>query len=79
AASDDDVIQIIDTATRKIVGRLPSGEDPEQFSIDPAGKFLYVANENDAKVTIIDLATRKTVGQIPVGIEPEGIAISPDG
>ncbi|MFX9699978.1 beta-propeller fold lactonase family protein, partial [Acinetobacter baumannii] len=35
AASDDDVIQIIDTATRKIVGRLPSGEDPEQFSIDP--------------------------------------------
>src|SRR5918995_6851133 len=28
-ASDDDTIEIMDTETRKILGRLPSGPDPE--------------------------------------------------
>jgi YVTN family beta-propeller protein len=27
-ASDDDTIQVMDTATRKIVGTMPSGPDP---------------------------------------------------
>src|SRR5262249_5551808 len=52
---------------------------PRTIRLDPAGKFLYVANENDAKVSVIDLATRRKVDEIPVGIEPEGIAVSPDG
>ena len=42
----------------KNIGELPSGPDPEQFALDPAGKMLYVANENDAMVTAIDVATR---------------------
>src|SRR5215471_12484926 len=47
AVGDDDTIQMIDTATHEIVGSLPSGPDPELFIQDPAGKLLYVANEND--------------------------------
>ena len=30
-ASDDDTVQILDVATREIVGDLPSGPDPEQL------------------------------------------------
>ena len=36
ALGDDDTIQIFDTKTRNNVGELPSGADPEQFTLDPA-------------------------------------------
>ena len=75
---DDDTIQIIDTKSLTVVGELPSGPDPEQFTLDPAGKTLYVANENDAMVTVIDLEKRASIGEVSVGIEPEGMAVSPD-
>src|SRR5580698_11030246 len=38
ALGDDDIIQIIDTKSLSVVGELPSGPDPEQFTLDPAGK-----------------------------------------
>jgi len=37
----------------------------------PAGKILYVANENDNTVTIIDLEKRVASADIQVGVEPE--------
>src|SRR6202051_5315606 len=45
ALGDDDIIQVYDAKTFNSAGELPSGPDPEQFTIDPAGKILYVANE----------------------------------
>ena len=78
ALGDDDTIQMFDTKSRNDAGELPSGPDPEQFSLDPAGKFLYVANENDAMVTVIDMEKRTAIGQVTVGTEPEGMAVSPD-
>ncbi len=38
ALGDDDTIQIIDTKSLNVVGDLPSGPDPEQFTLDPPGK-----------------------------------------
>ena len=38
AVGDDDKIQVFDTKTRDDAGELPSGPDPEQFMLDPAGK-----------------------------------------
>ena len=35
---DDDTIQIFDTKTLTDAGELPSGPDPEQFTLDPTGK-----------------------------------------
>ena len=78
-ASDDDTIEVIDTATLQIVGTLPSGPDPELFVLSPDGKTLYVANEDDNLVTVIDLESKKVLAEIPVGVEPEGMGISPDG
>jgi len=79
AVSDEDVIKILDTSTLKVVGKLPSGEDPETFALGPEGKHLFVSNEDDNQVTVIDIAAKKAVKVIPVGVEPEGIAASPDG
>ena len=78
-ASDDDTVQILDLASNKIVGTLPSGPDPELLNIHPSGSPVYVANEDDSLATAIDLNGRKVVAEVPVGVEPEGVGVSPDG
>ena len=49
--------EVLDLATLKITGKLPSGPDPERFDTSPDGKFLYIANENDNKVSTLDVAS----------------------
>ena len=79
-ASDDNHVQVMDTATRAASPtRCPPGPDPELGVLHPSGNPLYVANEDDNLVTAIDVETRSIRAEIPVGIEPEGMGISPDG
>ena len=77
--SDDDTIKVMDSTTHQLVGDLPSGPDPEQLTISPDGKTIYVANEDDNMVTLIDVEGRNQIDQIPVGVEPEGMGVSHDG
>jgi PQQ-dependent catabolism-associated beta-propeller protein len=79
ALGNDDRIDVIDLAARKVVDHLPSGPDPERFVVSPDGRWLYVANENDSTVSFVDIAAKKIVHEVPVGAEPEGMAVSPDG
>jgi PQQ-dependent catabolism-associated beta-propeller protein len=79
AASNDDRIEVIDLATRRVVRHIESGPDPERFAIAPDGRTLYVANEDDAKVSFYALPEGRLLREVEVGPEPEGIAISPDG
>ena len=79
ALGNDDRIDVIDLATRKVVDHLPSGPDPERFVVSPDGRWLYVANENDSTVSFVDIAAKKIAHEVPVGAEPEGMAVSPDG
>ena len=55
-------MQIFDANTYKNLGELPSGPDPEQFAVDPAGKFMYVGQRKRRDVTIIDLDRRLALG-----------------
>ena len=79
AAGNDDHIDVIDLATRRVVDHIPSGPDPERFAMSPDGRWLYVANENDSTVSFIDIAAKRIVHSVAVGGEPEGMAVSPDG
>lgn len=79
AVSDDNRIDIVDLAARRVIGHLPSGPDPERFVLSPDGRRMYVANEDDAKVSVLDVASRRVLGEVDVGGEPEGMAVSPDG
>ena len=79
AASNDNRIDVIDLASGKRTGELPSGPDPEQFALSPDGRWMYIANEDDAKVSFVDIASRRILDEVPVGAEPEGMAASPDG
>ncbi|WP_208108694.1 PQQ-dependent catabolism-associated beta-propeller protein [Cognatilysobacter terrigena] len=79
AAGDDDRIDVIDLAAKRVVDHLPSGADPERFALSPDGKRLYVANEADSKVSAVDIPGKRIVAEVGVGAEPEGMAVSPDG
>src|SRR5687767_6807904 len=74
-----DGIGVIDVASRKLIGKLPSGSDPEQFSLSKDGAKMYIANEDVGQVTVLDVATRKPIAVHTVGTEPEGVTTSPDG
>ena len=76
--SDDDVIQVYDTASLALLGRIATS-DPEQIVLSPDGARIYVANEDDNLISIFDAQTRKSIAEVPVGVEPEGVAVSPDG
>ena len=58
AVGDDDTMQMIDTKTGEVTANLPSGPDPELFTLSPDGKVLYIANENDNTVTMVDMEKR---------------------
>jgi PQQ-dependent catabolism-associated beta-propeller protein len=78
-AGDDNRLDVMDTTTFEITStHETSGPDPELLDIDHAGKFIYIANEDDGMVTVINAADGSVRGEIQIGVEPEGMAVSPD-
>ena len=65
---------ILDTATRKVMQRLPIGHGSAGVLIQPDGKRAYVACGPDGYVAVIDLKTLKVVGHIDAGGNPDGLA-----
>src|SRR5688500_13255736 len=74
-----DGIGVIDVASGKLALKLPSGSDPECFSLSRDGAKMYIANEDVDQATVLDVAGGKPIKTLPVGREPEGVATSPDG
>ena len=74
---DDATIDLLDTATNTITGRLPVAANPHwvAFSADRA----YVANHESNLVTVMDAGTGATLATVPVGVSPHALAPSPDG
>lgn len=78
-AGDDNRLDVMDTTTFEITAtHETSGPDPELLDIDHAGKFIYIANEDDGLVTVVNAADGSVRGEIQIGVEPEGMAVSPD-
>jgi YVTN family beta-propeller protein len=75
----EDGIAVIDLKTKKLLKRLPTGTDPEQFAVSADGKRIYVSNEDAATASLINVADGKVEAVVKVKEEPEGVAFSPDG
>lgn len=61
AVSNDNRIDIVDLATRRVTGQLPSGPDPEVTALHPDGKGIFVANEADNLISVVDIPARKII------------------
>jgi YVTN family beta-propeller protein len=72
-------ITIIDPATLKIVGSVPTGqEQSHMFAITHDGHRAYTANVGPGTVSAIDLNARKVIAIIPVAPQVQRISLSVD-
>jgi YVTN family beta-propeller protein len=73
-------IFVVDTASRKVVGEIPTGaEQSHMFVISPDGAKAYTANVSTGSVSVLDLKKRSLITIIPVAKTVQRISISPDG
>jgi YVTN family beta-propeller protein len=72
-------ITIIDPATLKIIGSVPTGqEQSHMFAITRDGSRAYTANVGPGTVSVLDLDARKTIAVIPVAPQVQRISLSVD-
>lgn len=72
-------IDIIDTATKKVVEKIKLGERPYRVRFTPDGKLLAATMPNTKELIVIDTATRKETRRIKLESYPLGIVFSKDG
>ncbi len=72
-------ITIIDPATLKIVGAVPTGQpESHMFAITRDGRRAYTANVGPGTVSVLDLDARRVITIIPVSGHVQRISLSPD-
>src|SRR6266576_5856899 len=78
---EDAILAIIDPASQKIVGRVPTGEGPHEVTVSSDGKLAFVGNYGSGPnpghtISVIDLVTQKELHRVDLGPlrRPHGIA-----
>jgi YVTN family beta-propeller protein len=74
-------VWLIDGATFKTVGFIPTGRDAHGLYTSRDARYLYVTNRGAGSVSVIDFTTRRVVDTwvIPGGGSPDMGNVSPDG
>lgn len=72
------VIDVIETATGKVLLKTHVAAGPSRIAITPNGKTLAVLNVPAGQLTLISTLNQKVIGVVPVGAMPSAIAISKD-
>jgi YVTN family beta-propeller protein len=73
-----DGIGVMNTSDNKVLRKLPSGTDPEQFAVRRDMRMIYVSNEDAHGVSFVNLDTGQVEKTVPTGDEPEGVTLTPD-
>jgi len=69
-SKNEQQLSIVDPATLKIVGKVPTGPDPHEAVASTDGTRAYVSNYGGGAyntLTVIDLVNRKSLGTIDLG------------
>jgi YVTN family beta-propeller protein len=72
-------VDVIDTASKKIIDNIPEEARPFLPAVSPDRKLLFVPNHDIAKVSVIDTENSKLRTQIPVAPNPHWVAFATDG
>ncbi len=78
SGANENVLDVIDTASKKLIGAIPVPANPHWVVFDKSGHF-YTTDHMSATVTVLSAQTNAVVGEIQVGETPHSEAISPDG
>ena len=72
-------VVVFDTATGKLLQRIPVEVNPYALLLSDNGQTLYVSNWGSDSVSLIDVNTLRVTGRIAVGDNPNDMALSKDG
>jgi len=74
-------VYLVDGATFKELGFLPTGKGTHGLYVSRDSKFLYASNRREGSISVIDLATREVAKtwRIPGGGSPDMGGVSTDG
>jgi YVTN family beta-propeller protein len=78
SGSGENVIDVIDTASKKLIDSIPVPANPHWVVFGKNGRF-YTTDHMSAKVTVLNAQDNRIIAEIPVGETPHSEAISPDG
>jgi serine/threonine-protein kinase len=78
SGAHQNVVDVIDTASKKLIGGIPVPPNPHWVAFDKKGRF-YTTDHMSGTVTVLDARTNGIVGEIQVGETPHSEAVSPDG
>ncbi len=77
--SAGDSVDVVDSATNKVVQVISGIEVPHGVNFSPDGKTVYISNESERALVVVDQKTGKIVKQIPLSGHPNNIAVTKDG
>lgn len=64
-------LALVDPATRKVLGRVPTGRAPHEVAASADGRLAFVSNYGDTEpgnsISVIDLGTQKEVQRVDLG------------
>jgi YVTN family beta-propeller protein len=75
---DENVIDVIDTVSKKLVDSIPVAANPHWIVFGKNGRF-YATNHLSTVITVLDASDNSVISEVEVGETPHSIAISPDG
>jgi serine/threonine-protein kinase len=78
SGANENVVDVIDTASKTLIGKIPVPANPHWVAFDKNGRF-YTTDHMSAKVTVVNAANNAIITEIEVGETPHSEAISPDG
>src|SRR5260221_12518318 len=79
---EEAVLAIVDPASGKVVGRVPTGEGPHEMTVSSDGKLAFVGNYGARtpgnSISVIDLVAQKELRRVDLGPlrRPHGITFA---
>jgi YVTN family beta-propeller protein len=71
-----ETVYVYDTASKKIVGKVRTGNGPAWLTFSPDGKYCCVSNVLSDDVSIIDAAKRQEMARVKVGKMPKRLVVA---
>jgi YVTN family beta-propeller protein len=72
-------VQVIDTASNKVVKTIATGAGAHNVTFSPDGKLAYIANLGTNSITIIDTLSKEILADVVTDTKAHDVAVSPDG
>src|ERR1700724_3826438 len=72
-------VDVVDSATNKVVQVIKGIEVPHGVNFSPDGKRVYVSNESDHVLDVVDRESGEIIKAIPLSGRPNNIAVTKDG